>query len=89
MHKFSWYFFQLNQAHALQYFRPQSGLNFKVDLYQENVNISKNGFYQRILLVSKYPKREWAKYFIFFKILLDGPLYGLPVRHSILNGGFY
>ena len=33
----------------------------------------KNGFYQRILLVSKYPKRVGAKILIFFKTLLDGP----------------
>ena len=49
--------------------------NFKVDLDQENGNILKNGFYQRIPLVSKYPKRVGAKIFIFFKTLLDGPLF--------------
>ena len=36
-------------------------MNFKVNLDQENGNILKNVFYQRIQLVLKYPKREWAK----------------------------
>ena len=53
----------------------ESRANFKVNLDQENGNILKNCFYQRILLVSKYPKREWTNNFYFFKILLDGPLY--------------
>ena len=48
--------------------------NFNVDLDHENGNILKNGFLQRILLVSKYPKRVGAKIFYFFKTLLDGPL---------------
>ena len=44
-----------------------------IDLDQENGNILKTEFYQRILLVSKYPKRVGQKKY-FFKTLLDGPL---------------
>ena len=48
--------------------------SFKVDLDHENDNIMKNGFYQRILQPSEHPKRVGAKFFYFFKTLLDGPL---------------
>ena len=48
--------------------------SFKVDLDHENDNIMKNGFYQRILQPSEHPKRMGAKFFYFFKTLLDGPL---------------
>ena len=49
-----------------------SSPNFKVDLDHENDNIMKNGFYQRILQPSEYPKRVGAKK-KFFQTLLDGP----------------
>ena len=51
-----------------------SSPNFKVDLDHENDNIMKNGFYQRILQPSEYPKRVGAKKNFFFQTLLDGPL---------------
>ena len=54
------------------------------DLEHENVNISKNGFYQRILQASEYPKRERAKKYFFLKTLLDGPLY-LKLTNGILT----
>ena len=49
-------------------------LNFNVDLDHESGNILKNGIYQRILLVLKYPQRMGGKNVLFFKTLLDSPM---------------
>ena len=66
---------------AVTAFEIFSRSNFKVDLEYEIDRILKNGFYQRILLVSKYPKRVGAKIFYFFKTLLDGPLSPQNIFH--------
>ena len=86
MHTFSLYFFQLNRAHASQweYIWPRSSVLpgddriwniFTIKLQgrfrQKTAIFWTNGFYQRILLVSKYPKRMGATISYFFKTLLD------------------
>ena len=58
-----------------------SSPNFKVDLDHENDNIMKNGFYQRILQPSEYPKRVGAKKNFFFQTLLDGPFVNTLKSH--------
>ena len=69
---------------AVTVFEIFSRPNFKVDLDQENGNILKNGFYQQIILYSKYPKREWAKKFLFFQNSIS-PLYLLRLNIDQLN----
>ena len=55
---------------AVTAFEIFSRPNFKVNLDKENGNILKDIFYQRILLVSKYKKRESAKN---FQVKIFGP----------------